>query len=288
MEVPSKERNNRLSRFPGTKDSEVRKRGLDHLDSPSQKESPSKIPTIFKPLSKEATNPWKRYIKSFKINQAGSGYVVHATNPTFQEGIIKSTKTPRSELSKIIAKHHQRNIVHIQEAFYHEGQMFFLYELLDVSLGQIFGSPLGRLKLFEVAAFSKEILTGLEYIHQTLKISHGNIESGNILLSVNGQIKIGTSMLDNKDDSYSQDDVRAIGQIIVECLEPRAFLQGGSLSETWPQDISEFVEFTKIQSAQRLLKHDFLNKSPGSSCLKPYIRFAREAGAKEIEFGENI
>ncbi|KAJ6115239.1 hypothetical protein N7486_001017 [Penicillium sp. IBT 16267x] len=280
---------NRVSRFPGSKDTEARKRTLASLEPAAHKDSPPiphKRPALFKQISKEVVSPWERYQKSFKINQAGPGYIVHAKTSTFQEGIIKAVKTPRSELSKIMTKHH-RNFVQLQEAFYHDGEIFLLYELLDVSLAQIFGSPLGRLQLFEVAAFSKEILNGVQYIHDALKITHGNLESANILLSVGGAVKIaniGASMLENRDNKDSQSDLQALGEIIVECLEPRAFLRGESLSDTWPPNVSEFVKLTKVQSAQKLLKHDFLQISPGPSCLKPYIRFAREVGAKEVEF----
>lgn len=134
-------------------------------------------------LHKTAANPWERYRKSFKINQAGPGYVVHANDSTFREGIIKAVKTSRSELSKVITDHH-RSFVHFHEAFYHDGQIFFLYEVMDISFAQIFGSPLGRLQLFEVAAFSKELLTGAQHIHDSLKIIHGDLKFANILLSV--------------------------------------------------------------------------------------------------------
>jgi serine/threonine protein kinase len=118
--------------------------------------------------------------------------VVHASD-SFKEGIIKAVKTSRSELAKIMTKPH-KIFVHMQEVFYHDGQIFFLYELLDVSLAQIFGSPLGCLRLFEVAAFSKEILVGVQYIHEALRITRGSLSSSNILLSTQGVVKIGMEL----------------------------------------------------------------------------------------------
>ncbi|KAJ6008539.1 hypothetical protein N7540_012515 [Penicillium herquei] len=167
--------------------------------------------------------------------------------------------TSRGELSKIISKPH-KNLVHLQEIFYDEGQIFFVYELLDVSLAQIFGSPLGRLQLFEVAAFSKEILAGVQFIHGALNISHGKLNSSNVLLSVNGAVKIGASMLGSRDASDSQNDIAAIGNMIVECLDPKAFLQGGSLSEQWPSNVSSFAKSTKVKSAKELSKFCLNNK----------------------------
>lgn len=188
MSLSKEKKENRVSRFPGTKDGEARKRTASENDI-------AQIPkraTIFKQLSKEAVNPWERYRKTFKINQAGPAFVVHSKTAIFQEGIVKAVKAPRSELSKIMTKHH-KNFVHLREVFYHESEIFFLYELLDVCLSDIFALPIGRLQLFETAAFSKEILLGLQYLHDDLKIAHGNLSSKNILLSVGGAVKIGKS-----------------------------------------------------------------------------------------------
>ena len=190
------DRNHRVSRFPGTRDGETSaKRTLADLESAVQgtKDSVQRLhkrPTIFKQLSKMPVSPWNQYRKSFKINQAGPAYIVHANDSTFREGVIKAVKTHRSEFSKVHTNPH-KNFVHLQEAFYFDGQIFFLYEVMDISLAQIFNSPLGRLQLFEVAAFSKELLAGVQHIHESLKIAHGDLESANILLSVTGAVKIG-------------------------------------------------------------------------------------------------
>lgn len=61
-------------------------------------------------------------------------------------------------------------------------------------------------------------------------------------------------MLQNRDNKDCQNDLKAVGQIIVECLEPLAFLQGLSLSGTWSSQVSEFVKSTNVDSAQKLLK----------------------------------
>ncbi|QQK48371.1 Tyrosine-protein kinase, active site [Penicillium digitatum] len=131
---------------------------------------------------------------------------------------------------------------------------------MDVSLAQVFSSPLGRLQLFEVAAFARELLTGIEYMHINLKITHGALSSNSVLLSVTGAVKIanlGTAMIENNDATKDERDVEAVGMIIIECLEPK------------------------------MLKHDFLQLFPGPSCLKSYIRFARETAAKEVEVVTN-
>ncbi|KAG0161669.1 hypothetical protein PDIDSM_5302 [Penicillium digitatum] len=102
---------------------------------------------------------------------------------------------------------------------------------MDVSLAQVFSSPLGRLQLFEVAAFARELLTGIEYMHINLKITHGALSSNSVLLSVTGAVKIanlGTAMIENNDATKDERDVEAVGMIIIECLEPSTFLRKGA------------------------------------------------------------
>jgi serine/threonine protein kinase len=183
---------NRISRFPGPESHGKRK--LTDVESGVQiakeKFKLQKRPTV----QKTAEAPWERYRKSFSLNQAGCGQVVHANDSSFREGIIKTVNTTRSELSRIISSPH-KNLVHLQEAFYHNDQIFLLYEIMDISLAQLFTTPFGSLQLFEVAAFSKELLIGIHHIHDSLKITHGQINSENILLSVAGVIKIGRESL---------------------------------------------------------------------------------------------
>ncbi|EKV19137.1 Serine/threonine-protein kinase bur1 [Penicillium digitatum PHI26] len=187
---------NRESVFLRSKNEPRFKRPLVDLEHVVQgtKESAQKLQKqrqdTFTALSKIACNPWDRYRKNFKINQAGPGWVIHTNDATFTEGIIKEVKTTKSELSRIITSHH-KNFVDLREAIYYEGAVFLIYEIMDVSLAQVFSSPLGRLQLFEVAAFARELLTGIEYMHINLKITHGALSSNSVLLSVTGAVKIG-------------------------------------------------------------------------------------------------
>lgn len=62
---------------------------------------------------------------------------------------------------------------------------------MDVSLSQAFVTPLGRWKAYEVAAFSQELLNGLDYIHKSLGLVHRDMTAKSVLLSVEGAVKIG-------------------------------------------------------------------------------------------------
>lgn len=66
---------------------------------------------------------------------------------------------------------------------------------------------------------------------------------------------IGTSMLENTSINESQKDLEAIGNIIIECLEPITFLRDGrSLLSDWGSDVSDFVECTKTKPVEVIIK----------------------------------
>ncbi|EER40964.1 conserved hypothetical protein [Histoplasma capsulatum H143] len=100
---------------------------------------------------------------------------------------------------------------------------------MNVSLAQIFSTPLGTLRFHEVAAFSREILQGLSYIHD-LCISYRQLSSENVLLSVEMvEIKIanfGTSIL--KQEYEAQTDICSGFNILNAISVP---------SESWPLKI---------------------------------------------------
>ncbi|OQE19997.1 hypothetical protein PENSTE_c014G08601 [Penicillium steckii] len=193
----SQDLSNRASQFPRT----GTKRAVENLERVVQDTSQSarrlkKSQTTPIPRSifaKEYKSPWEHYQKTFKLNQAGHGLVVHGKNATFAEGVMKEIKSiGKEELEKIKSYSHE-NLVQMQRVFYDEGAVFLLYEIMDVTLAQISNSPLGRLQSYEVAAFSQEVLAGIDYIHRVLGIVHGQINSDSILLSTSGAVKIGKS-----------------------------------------------------------------------------------------------
>ncbi|EDN03771.1 predicted protein [Histoplasma mississippiense (nom. inval.)] len=205
----------------------------------------------------------------------------------------------KSWLSKLQHVSH-KNVVTLHEAMYHDDIINIFYEVMDVSLAQIFRTPIGPLSQFEVAAFCKEILEGLDYIHSHLELVHGDLSSESVLLSTkppavkigmlppfigNGRAdeavaNIAASMLRETNPGTAQSDLQSMGQIIVECLEPEtASRHGNTLThDNWGTDLREFQSLTKKKTAKELLR-----RSSGPSCLRRYIRAARESAPKDIE-----
>ncbi|EEH20211.1 serine/threonine protein kinase [Paracoccidioides brasiliensis Pb03] len=234
-------------------------------------------------------NPWDQYQRSFNLPQAGHGILVHTKSVPFDERIFKQIEVKdKSFLSKLRPVSH-RNIVTLHEAMYHEGRINVFYEVMDVSLAQIFRTPISALRPFEVAAFCKEILEGLDYIHSHLELVHGELSSESILLSTRPLAlkiaNIAAGMIKGSNSGTAQSDVESLGRIIVECLEPGTAARHGDalVLDTWDIGLREFQALTKKKTAKELLKHEFLRCSPGPSCLRRYVRVARESAPKDIE-----
>jgi hypothetical protein len=114
---------------------------------------------------------------------AGPAIFVHAKNRTFNNSLIKETKVKdKAVLQKIRTAFH-KNPVCLYEALYNEGSIFLSYEVMDVPLVQVFSTPFGKLKSYEIAAFCAEVLAGIEYIH-------GSLSAETVPLKTNGEIKI--------------------------------------------------------------------------------------------------
>ncbi|OAT07643.1 serine/threonine protein kinase [Blastomyces gilchristii SLH14081] len=227
-------------------------------------------------LRKAVMNPWDRYQKCLEKEEGIPGMIAHAKDGSFEEMLLREIKVHSKEWLSRIIPISQKNIVDLREAFYDNGSIFLFYEMMDVSLAQIFGAPHRGLRHYEVAAFCKEVLEGLAYLHTQLKMAHGSLTADSILLSAKGDIKIadiGGCLLKRMGSDMSQGDVRSLGAIIIQCLEPDTALRRGDLlkDEKWDAVLREFQLHTQTKSAKELLQ-----RSPGPNCLKPYVCIARE------------
>jgi hypothetical protein len=72
-----------------------------------------------------------------------------------------------------------------------DGSTFLVYDLMSVALNDILGAPRGPLEIPEVATVCQSIAKGLCHIHEDLKIAHGIVSGKAILLSTEGEVKIG-------------------------------------------------------------------------------------------------
>ncbi len=103
------------------------------------------------------SNPWEAYYAILKEGQ--SDRVTIAYKKELQHPIVAIKQRVHEggdDLKKIIASCHE-NIVSLYEAHFHDGNLYFVYESMDVSLSEIQSTPYGTFAEFHIATLCKEV-----------------------------------------------------------------------------------------------------------------------------------
>lgn len=71
----------------------------------------------------------------------------------------------------------------------------------------------------------------------------------------------------------------SLGRMMIELMEPGTFARDPDSivlqrPDGWNSDIRNFLQLSGGGSTQQLLKHGFIQNSPGPSCLKPCVVLA--------------
>lgn len=141
-------------------------------------------------------NPNKKYKRKNKIGQGASGEVFTAQNLTTGEvvaiKVMALSKQPRQELILneilVMGSSKHANIVNYLDSFLVQEQLWVVMEYLE-------GGPLTDvvtetvMEEKHIAAVCREVLQALEFLHNA-NIIHRDIKSDNVLLGMNGEIKI--------------------------------------------------------------------------------------------------
>jgi serine/threonine protein kinase len=137
-------------------------------------------------------NPWTRYNRFMKVDQAGPALLVYAKNRPEKIFAVKEiTGVSKDSLNRLQSTIHT-NIVRFVTAYYFNGSCFLFYDEMSCNLLQLLSSPRGCLTVGEVALVCRGILEGLTHLHNHLQLSHGQVSVQNVLLSKSGEIKLGT------------------------------------------------------------------------------------------------
>ena len=137
-------------------------------------------------LPTNSSSPWDRYQPILIENQAGTATLAHGNNPSFPIVAIKCRKCSPEELRHVTQCRHE-NITAFTETYHHDDQIYFIYECVMMSLAEVQSTPCNDFAPYEIAAVSKAILTGLNYLQSSLDISHGALCSSNIVFALWGQ-----------------------------------------------------------------------------------------------------
>jgi hypothetical protein len=107
----------------------------------------------------QSGNPWRKYRRFGKDNQAGSATIAYEMTPTHPVVAVKETGgRDQAEAQDLIRTAHP-NVVSLLDAFLSQEATYLIYECMDVDLVQVQGCPCGVLEDFEIAAVCKEVRT---------------------------------------------------------------------------------------------------------------------------------
>lgn len=140
---------------------------------------------------------------------------------------------------------------------------------MDVTLAEIQSTPLGKFSEFHIAAICKEVLQGIQYIHDALHIVHGDLDVHNVMVDRAGRIKIlniGHSMLQCTAVSDGRLDLKAMGRLMIRLMEIETSLKSSDASYLdkpgkWGSGIKKFLERTFDSTLKHLLDDPFLESS---------------------------
>lgn len=176
--------------------------GTGNQAVPSKKSTPNNhtyrfgVPIVASEKSEAATkskNPAAKYHRSHRVNQAGPGMVALKDEETFPIYLIKecNLRNPRSLRRLRVVSH--KNLVSLVDNFQTGGKLHLVYEYehLAVSLGCVAGTV--QFSEADIATICKEVLEGLNYVHTELETSYGSLNFSNVLLTWQGEVKIGMS-----------------------------------------------------------------------------------------------
>ncbi|KAG2421580.1 hypothetical protein HFD88_005555 [Aspergillus terreus] len=168
-----------------------------------------------------------------------------------------------------IVKTSHENLVNLEEAYLGHKSVVLTYDSYGISLEEIrrasniFAGDEGA-----VATICRELLKGLNYIHNEIGVTHGNLSCHTVVLTEKGEVKIadiGVGMVRGYGAEDGYWDVRAVRQIaaVLLDLKPGAEPAGGLRLDAY-----NFVYRSSNVTANELLNHRFLEGGIEPWCLQ--------------------
>ncbi|KAI9673510.1 MAG: hypothetical protein M1822_009937 [Bathelium mastoideum] len=257
------------------------------------------------------SSPWHIYTKLMREDQAGPAIVAYASNTRpGQDACLRfcAIKKYRGHGRTIIeyGRKSHANLVAMVDVFEHDDYISVAYEHMIMSLTALRASPLSLFHETEIAFICKQeshpysllastndrqILNGIVFIHKELQLAHGDVSCDNVLLSRQGEIKIGKcqpgdllqalrllanigqSLLERRTDK--DQDLKQLGGILLKLLEPGSSWPSNhpQLKEPdkWSATAVDFLEKTHSMSLSNLIHHNFLKLTASNHLLIKHV-----------------
>ncbi|OKL55301.1 hypothetical protein UA08_09460 [Talaromyces atroroseus] len=219
-------------------------------------------------------DPSMKYLLSHKFNQAGPGWIGFENCQGLRTVFVKVVKATRHQKLHF-HKTDQANLINLQEVFHSKEFTYLIYDFdrCDLPLSMVHASPNVQFTEVDIAIVCRQVLTGLQYIHEKLKISHGSIKLSDLLLA-----NIGQSMLQGKTLEHKREDLKGLALVLIHLKNPHTILEDGRTHVNNPRDVSreayEFIDMTKSATYRELFQK-FLHiviMDTSSSDLATYFR----------------
>ncbi|KAL4766962.1 hypothetical protein BDW60DRAFT_212445 [Aspergillus nidulans var. acristatus] len=211
-------------------------------------------------------SPWKRYRSLYKENiGVPVTVVIHEEHPQ-NLLVIRTYDQSRVSVSQALRAAPHENIITVQEAFKHDGEIYLLHEYLPLSLDRIVGSPIYPDEV-QLASILGQVINGLLYLESN-GIHMDSLQCSEILLSLGGEVKIGKFQLVPASGSFHSQNVELLRRITLELMEgPDAGERSTGVRNLhrWPlgSDAVDFVSaITSAASLEDLRKHALISKTP--------------------------
>lgn len=141
-------------------------------------------------------HPSGKYLMTWEVNQAGIGRLGLENCAGYKSTVVvKKIMAEARHQSKNLRTTDDQYLVNLHEVFFDQGYYFLIYPFqgFAIDLAVACATPHVQFSEADIATVCRSILKGLDYIHEVLQVSHGNLDLKHILLSENGSIKIGVS-----------------------------------------------------------------------------------------------
>jgi serine/threonine protein kinase len=229
-------------------------------------------------------HPSGKYLMTWEVNQAGIGRLGLENCAGYKSRVVvKKIMAEAQHQSKNLRATADQYLVNLQEVFFDQGYYFLVYPFqgFAVDLAVTCATPHVQFSEADIATVCRSILKGLDYIHEVLQVSHGNLDLKHILLSENGCIKIGVSvtfllslfsltqqlanigrsLLEHQSLKGRRDDIKSVGLFVVYLKDPATILEDKRKHLYNPQKVSNqakgFIEEAHTAPCKILLQVDF-------------------------------
>ncbi|KAL4899386.1 hypothetical protein BDW74DRAFT_183782 [Aspergillus multicolor] len=217
-------------------------------------------------------SPWERYHSLYSENIGGPATVViHEHRP--QDLLV--VRTHNSAQVPILRGRPHENIIEIKEALKHNGGIYVLHEYLPLSLDRLVGAPIFPNEV-QLASILGQLLDGLLHLESNT-IQVGSLQCSEILLSLDGQVKISALDFIPASSDFQSRNVELLRQITLELMEGPAAAQGPTgvrNLDRWPpgSDAVDFVSaITSAAGLGDLRKHPLISSIRWGKCYLVWL-----------------